>query len=175
MPLWPFSSRARADRADRKARERRRARARADAEWEGLCLTGGTAVPGTEPYDGALRRDRRPRWGSASQSNPLSGSKPFDDGTLTRERRGGSAAAASRGGNTAASRGASSTGQQQPTRATARGEDFRSGRPPAFSGNTATPRNPGVSSFDGRAPVALSRGTRRRGERAGQLRHVKTC
>jgi hypothetical protein len=69
MPLWPFSSRARAGRADRKARKHRAARARADAEWEGLCMTGGSAVPGAEPYDGALRRGRRPRWGSASQSN----------------------------------------------------------------------------------------------------------
>lgn len=72
MPLWPFSSRARTARADRKARERRAACARADAEWEVLCMTGGTAVPGTEPYDGALRRDRRASQRAASKSNSAS-------------------------------------------------------------------------------------------------------
>lgn len=75
MPLWPFSSRARAARADRKARERRAACARAEAEWEVLCMTGGTAVPGTEPYDGAMNRQRR-----AAQRASKSGSN--DDGSI---------------------------------------------------------------------------------------------
>lgn len=73
MPLWPFSSRARAARADRKARERRAACARADAEWEVLCMTGGTAVPGTEPYDGAMNRERRAAQ-RASKSNATASS-----------------------------------------------------------------------------------------------------
>lgn len=101
MPLWPFSSRARAARADRKARERRAACARADAEWEVLCMTGGTAVPGTEPYDGAMNRERRAaqRAGksnaAASSGTSSTGQQPkrttvqFSGKTPTRQNQGG--------------------------------------------------------------------------------------